>query len=67
MIKRIIKWGKKKIDDFIWWITDDMNIFFVILVLVVLLWIGTMVYLVVTGGEIKAPKTQPIIYLPLMR
>jgi hypothetical protein len=63
----MIKWIKKRIDDFVWWVTDDMNIFYVILVLVVLLWIGTAIYVLATGGTIKAPKTQPIIYLPLMR
>jgi hypothetical protein len=44
----MIKWVKKKTDDFIWWITDDMNIFYVILVLVVLLWIGTAIYVLAT-------------------
>jgi len=29
----MIKWIKKRIDDFVWWVTDDMNIFYVILVL----------------------------------
>ena len=32
----MIKWIKKKIDDFIWWITDDINIVYVILALIVL-------------------------------
>ena len=42
----MIKWIKKRIDDFVWWVTDDMNIFYVILVLDVLLWIGTIYVLV---------------------
>ncbi len=60
----MIKWVKKKIDDFIWWITDDMNIFYVILVLVVIIWIGTAIYTLATDGEVRIPKVQPIIILP---
>ena len=58
----MIKWIKKKIDDFIWWITDDINIVYVILALVVLLWIGTIIYTLATGGELRMQK-QTIIFL----
>ena len=58
----MIKWIKKKIDDFIWWITDDINIVFVILALIILLWIGTIIYTIATGGELRIPK-QTIIFL----
>ena len=60
----MIKWIKDKIDDFIWWITDDMNIWFAILALIGFIYIGTVIYALATGGVVKVPKTQPIIYLP---
>ena len=60
----MIKWLKKKIDDFLWWIDGDMNIWFLVLALIGLVYIGSLIYTVATGGTIKAPKTQPIIYLP---
>ena len=60
----MIKWVKDKIDDFIWWITDDMNVVFLILALVGFIYIGTTIYILATGGVVKVPKTQPIIYLP---
>jgi hypothetical protein len=49
----MIKWIKKRVDDFVWWVTDDMNIFYVILVLVVLLWIGTAIYILTTDGSVS--------------
>ena len=57
----MIKWIKKKIDDFFWWITDDINIVYVILALIVLLWIGTIIYKLATGGELRIPKHTTII------
>ena len=51
----MIKWIKKKIDDFIWWIDDDMNVFFVVLVLVGIICIGILFYLVATGKEVNVP------------
>ena len=60
----MIKWIKDKIDDFIWWITDDMNIWFLILALIGFIYMGTTIYLIATGKEVRIPKTQPIIYLP---
>lgn len=62
----MIKWIKKKIDDFIWWITDDINIVYVILALIILLWIGTIIYTLATGGELRIPK-QTIIFLRYWR
>lgn len=57
MIKRIIKWIKDKIDAFL---DDDMNVFFVVLVLVGIICIGILFYLVATGKEVNVPT---IIYL----
>ena len=60
----MIKWIKDKIDAFLWWIDDDMNVFFVVLVLVGLICIGILFYLVATGKEVNVPT---IIYLPRVR
>ena len=60
----MIKWIKNKIDDFVYWITDDMNAFFVILVLIGFIFIGILFYLVATGKEVNMPA---IIYLPRVR
>ena len=45
----MIKWIKDKIDAFLWWIDDDMNVFFVVLVLVGIICIGILFYFVATG------------------
>ena len=56
----MIKWIKDKIDAFLWWIDDDMNVFFVVLVLVGIICIGILFYFVATGKEVNVPT---IIYL----
>ena len=48
----MIKWIKDKIDAFL---DDDMNVFFVVLVLVGIICIGILFYLVATGKEVNVP------------